>query len=232
MKILIVEDEMLVAEDLKDKLENLQYVVTAVADSYDTALTAIENETPDLVLVDIELNGKLTGIDLSIRLNSMNIPFMYLSSIQDMNTYLKAKSTNPLKNLAKPIDRLNLRNALMEIDFNKEILLEPESILHFFTNKDGIKERIEPDNIVYIKADRSYCDVYFTDGSRSTLSSAMGNVVKKLNHSDIIQISRFHQINRKHIQRIRGNEVQMTVGDFLKISDSHKEEFARRIKVF
>lgn len=232
MKILIVEDELLVAEDLKEKLVTLQYAVTAIADSYETALTAIEDEKPDLVLVDIELKGELSGIDLAKRLNGMKIPFIYLSGIQDMNTYLEAKSTNPLKNLAKPIDLLNLRNTLMEIDLKKENAVKPEEILHFFTNKEGIKERVEPGSIVYIEADRSYCDVYFVNGSRSTLSSAMGNVVKKLNHPDIIQISRSHHINRKHIQRIRGNEVQMVVGDFMKISDSHREAFSRQIKVF
>ncbi|ASS49917.1 MAG: hypothetical protein A3D31_10080 [Candidatus Fluviicola riflensis] len=223
MKILIVEDDPLVADDLKDKLEQLQYRITGVAESYDLALESIRSNKPDLVLLDIELKGELTGIDLSEELNKHAIQFIYLSSIQDLNTYHKAKDTGPLKNLAKPIDLVNLRNALLDIE--TQMATPKQELIHFFTDKDRVRKRIEPDQIVYLEGARSYCDVYFQDNTRSTLSTNMGNVVKKLNHPDLIQISRFHYINRKHIKQIRGNEVQLTVGPFLRITDSFKEGF-------
>ena len=230
MKILIVEDDPLVADDLKDKLEQLQYRVTGVAESYDMALELIRTNKPDLALLDIELKGNLTGIDLSEQLNHQGIPFIYLSSIQDLNTYFKAKDTGPLKNLPKPIDLVNLRNALLDSETQLAAPSKQE-VMHFFTDKDGIRKRIDPDQIVYLDAGRSYCDVYFTDESRSTLSTAMGNVVKKLNHPDLIQIHRSCYINRKYIKLIRGNEVKLTVGPFLKISDSFKEGFNGMVSI-
>jgi DNA-binding LytR/AlgR family response regulator len=230
MKILIVEDDPLVADDLKDKLEQLQYRVTGVAESYDMALESIRTNKPDLALLDIELKGNLTGIDLSEQLNQQGIPFIYLSSIQDLNTYFKAKDTGPLKNLPKPIDLVNLRNALL--DSETQLAASPkQAVMHFFTDKDGIRKRIDPDQIVYLDAGRSYCDVYFSDNTRSTLSTAMGNVVKKLNHLDLIRIHRSVYINRKHIQLIRGNEVKLTVGDFLKISDTYRDGFNGMVNV-
>ena len=230
MKILIVEDDPFVADDLKDKLEQLQYRVTDVAESYDVALQSINGNRPDLALVDIELKGELTGIDLSEQLNKNEIPFIYLSSIQDMNTYNTAKNTRPLKNLSKPIDLVNLRNALLDIELSGASS-EPKDQLYFFTDKDGLRKRIEPRTIVYLEAARSYCDVYFEDGSKSTLSIAMGNVIKKLNYPDLVQISRFHYINRTHARLIRGNEVKLTVGTFLRISDAHKEAFGRLVNI-
>lgn len=229
MKILIVEDDPFVAADLKDKLEQLQYRVTGIAESYDAAVEAIKKDRPDLVLVDIELIGERSGIDLSEELNKLRIPFIYLSSIQDLNTYFKAKDTRPLKNLAKPIDLVNLRNALLDID--TKAAAPDEDLIHFLTDKDGIRRRVEPDEIVYLDAARSYCDVYLDDESRLTLSTAMGNIAKKLNHADMIQISRSNIINRKHIKLIRGNEVKLTVGPFLRISDSYRDGFNGMVNI-
>jgi DNA-binding LytR/AlgR family response regulator len=231
MKILIVEDDPFVAEDLKDKLEKLQYRISAIAESYDAALGHLAECRPDLALVDIELKGDKTGIDLAEKLSEISIPFIYLSSIQDMNTYIKAKSTKPLKNLAKPIDLVNLRNALLDItlpatDAEAAIDERNEDLLHFFTDRHGVRQRIEPADIVYIEADRSYCTIFFADESKSKLSTAMGNVVKKLNHPDLMQISRSHHINRRHVRRLRGNEVGLTVGPYLRISESYRENFS------
>lgn len=229
MKILIVEDDAFVAADLKDKLEQLHYRVTGIAESYDEALEATKKERPDLALVDIELIGERTGIDLSEELNKLRIPFIYLSSIQDLNTYFKAKDTKPLKNLAKPIDLVNLRNALLDIEIKTDEA--DQELIHFLTDKDGIRRRVEPDEIVYLDAARSYCDVYLDDESRMTLSTAMGNIAKKLNHADMIQISRSNIINRKHIKLIRGNEVKLTVGPFLRISDSYRDGFNGMVNI-
>lgn len=231
MKILIVEDDPLVAYDLNDKLETLQYRVTGIAESFDAALNLIDQDRPDLALLDIELKGSLTGIDLSEELNKNGIPFIYLSSIQDLNTYFKAKDTGPLKNIPKPVDLLTLRNALLEIETTNSVSAKPKEVIHFFTTKDGIRERVEPENIVYIEAARSYCDVYFQDKPKVTLSLAMGNVVKKLNYPDLIQISRFHFINKRHIQLIRGNEVKLTLGPYLRISDTQKDAFLQLVNI-
>ncbi len=231
MKILIVEDDPFVADDLQDKLQQLNYRVTAIAESYEEAFSAIRLEKPDLVLLDIELIGELTGIDLGEKLSSIGISFIYLSSIQDFTTYSLAKSTAPLKNLSKPIDLLNLRNALLDIDLSSNIESTSKRLLYFVTNKDGVKIRIELESIEYLEAARSYCDIYFTDGSKSTLSSAMGNVAKKMDFQDLIPISRSHQINLKKIKQIRGNEIEMTSGKFLKVSDSFKESFNRHLSI-
>ncbi len=229
MKILVVEDDPLVADDLLDKLDRLSFQVTAVAESYEAALAAVELEKPDLALLDIELKGTLTGIDLSVELAHMGIPFIYLTSIQDLSTFLRAKSTAPLKNLAKPIDLLNLRNALLEIDLTPVVPSAGFSTerIPLITDKDGIKQRIDPERIVYLQADRSYCDIHFDDGSKYTLASPMGTVMKKLAFSNIVPISRSCCIHLKYITGTRGNEVKMMDGIYLRISESHKPTFNR-----
>jgi len=229
MKILVVEDNSLVADDLVDKLGRLNYRVTSVAESYETALKAIASEKPDLVLLDIELKGELTGIDLSYELTKIGIPFIYLSSIQDMSTFLKAKSTSPLRNLPKPVDLLSLRNAILEIDLSQAVAPEVSQIL-LITTRDGLKLQIDPDSITHLIAGGSYCDIYFEDGKKHTVASNMREVFEKLNHSNIVRIARFHCINLKHVVAVRGNEVEMPHNVSLGITESYKSDFSRHLK--
>lgn len=226
MKILIVEDEPFAAEELKEKLENLNHEVTGIAESYEEALELIRKDKPELVLVDIELKGELTGIDLSEELNKQNISFIYISSIEDLSVYYKAKTTGPIEYLPKPVNSLSLRNALLELE--AEIATLKSRRMHFFHDKSGIKKRIEVDQIVYIKAGGMYCDVFFADTVTPwMLSVPMGNLIKDLDHPDLIQIHRSYTINRNYVEKIQGSNVQMIVGPFLPISKPFKENFFR-----
>lgn len=226
MKILIVEDEPFAAEELQEKLEKLNHEVTGIAESYDEALELIRSNKPELVLVDIELKGELTGIDLSEELNRQGISFIYISSMEDLSVYYKAKTTGPVEYLPKPVNSLSLRYALEEVKM--EIATLKSKRMHFFHDKNGIKKRIEVDQIVYVKAGGMYCEVFFTDVTTPwMLSVPMGNLIKDLNHPDLIQIHRSYTINRNYVQKIQGSTVQMTVGPFLTITKPYKENFFR-----
>jgi DNA-binding LytR/AlgR family response regulator len=226
MKILIVEDEPFAAEELKEKLETLDHEVTGIAESYEEALELIRTNKPELVLVDIELKGELTGIDLSEELNRQNILFIYISSIDDLSVYYKAKTTGPVEYLPKPVNSLSLRNALLELE--AEITTLKNKRMHFFHDKNGIKKRIEPDQIVYLQAGGMYCQVYFVDGTTPwMLSVPMGNVIRDLDHPDLIQIHRSYAVNRNYVENIQASKVQMIVGPFLPISKPYKENLFR-----
>jgi DNA-binding LytR/AlgR family response regulator len=225
MKILIVEDEPFAADELKEKLEKLNQEVTGIAESYEEALELIRKNKPELALVDIELKGERTGIDLSEELNRQGISFIYISSIEDLSVYYKAKTTGPVEYLPKPVNSLSLRNALLELE--AEIASLKKRRMHFFHDKNGIKKRIEADLIVYIKAGGMYCEVFFADGTPWMLSVPMGTVIKDLDHPDLIQIHRSYGINRNYVEKIQGSNVQMIVGPFLPITKSYRENFFR-----
>ncbi|WP_336518368.1 sigma-54 dependent transcriptional regulator [Pollutibacter soli] len=101
-KILIVEDQFIEANNLQMILERAGYTVTGIARSVPLALEIIENEIPDLVLLDIFLQGNLTGIDLARRLNERSIGFVYLSANSNKKTLDEAKVTRPYGFLVKP----------------------------------------------------------------------------------------------------------------------------------
>ncbi|SHN45793.1 sigma-54 dependent transcriptional regulator [Chitinophaga sp. CF418] len=107
-KIMIVEDELIVAGDIRLTLERAGYKVSGVARSVHRALEIIETEKPDLVLLDIYLKGDQTGIDLAVELNKVNIPFVYLSANCNRQVLEAAKVTQPYGFIVKPFREKDL----------------------------------------------------------------------------------------------------------------------------
>ena len=101
-KILIVEDQFIEAKSLNVILTNAGYSICSIARSVASALSIIEKENPDLVLVDIFLQGEGTGIDLGNILNERNIAFVYLSANSNRQILEAAKSTKPYGFMVKP----------------------------------------------------------------------------------------------------------------------------------
>ena len=101
-KILIVEDQFIEAKSLNVILSNAGYSTCTIARSVATALSIIEKEKPDLILVDIFLQGEGTGIDIGNILNEKNMAFVYLSANSNRQILEEAKSTKPYGFMVKP----------------------------------------------------------------------------------------------------------------------------------
>jgi len=112
-KILIVEDEFIVAHDLQMILQRAGYQVAGIADSVKSAGAILEKQQVDLVLLDIYLKGRLTGIDLAQRLMKSQIPFIYISANSNEKVLEAAKSTSPYGFIVKPYRD---RDVLLSID--------------------------------------------------------------------------------------------------------------------
>lgn len=103
-RIQIVEDEFIIAEDLRGALEDIGHEVLGVAESYQEALEHFEAKRADLVLLDINLEGNAEGIKLGEVLNEKRIPFIYISAYIDAKTREAAERTNPKAFMVKPFD--------------------------------------------------------------------------------------------------------------------------------
>ncbi|MFV8326243.1 sigma-54-dependent transcriptional regulator [Flavobacterium sp. ZS1P14] len=107
-KILIVEDEFIVANDLKIMLLKAGYQVTGIASSVVQARKLIEVKRPDWVLLDIMLKGDLTGIDLAWELRERQLPFLYISANTNQTTLEAVKATHPYGFMVKPFRERDL----------------------------------------------------------------------------------------------------------------------------
>ncbi|RFM31247.1 sigma-54-dependent transcriptional regulator [Chitinophaga silvisoli] len=108
MKILIVEDEFIVANDLRLMLEKAGYTVVGIASGVVQARKLIESKQPDWILIDIILKGALTGIDLARELLTQHIPFLFISANTNQEILEAAKTTNPYGFLVKPFREKDL----------------------------------------------------------------------------------------------------------------------------
>ncbi len=143
-KILIVEDQFIEANNLQMILEKEGYRVCAIARSVPIALEIIESEKPDLVLLDIFLQGNLTGIDLARKLREKDIGFVYLSANSNKKTLDEAKITRPYGFLVKPFREKDILVTLDIAWYLHEHYLASkqtrEAILNRPPNHSGIPE--------------------------------------------------------------------------------------------
>ena len=112
-KILIVEDELLVAEDISFRLTSLGYQITDKVISGEDALTSLKTSRPDLILMDIVLKGGIDGIQTHEIINKdFNIPLVYLTSFSDEKTFSRAKLTQPFGYIIKPFEERELQTVI------------------------------------------------------------------------------------------------------------------------
>ncbi|MFW5500446.1 MULTISPECIES: HD domain-containing phosphohydrolase [unclassified Maridesulfovibrio] len=110
-RIMVVEDEAIVSLDIQGRLKSLGYDVAGIATSGEQALKLIEESSPDLILMDIMLEGDMDGIDTAAKINEYHsIPIIYLTAYADNDTLVRAKITEPFGYIIKPFEdrELNL----------------------------------------------------------------------------------------------------------------------------
>jgi PAS domain S-box-containing protein len=108
-KILIVEEEVLIAREIENSLRNLRYEVTAVVDTGESAIQKAGTEGPDLVLIDIHINGEMDGIDTATEIrNRFGIPVIFLTAHLDEERLQRAKIAMPFGYVLKPLQEREL----------------------------------------------------------------------------------------------------------------------------
>jgi PAS domain S-box-containing protein len=156
-KVLIVEDEAIVAKDLQYRLKKFGYTVPEIASSGEEAINKAIQISPDLVLMDIRLKGKMDGIEAAQEIyRRLNIPVIYLTAYADDNTLERAKITQPFGYLLKPFKE-------KELQTNIEITL--------------IKHRLERQ----LKANQKWLDVLLKSISDGVIASDLQELVTFMN---------------------------------------------------
>lgn len=112
-RILVVEDEAIVARDLAQRLEGMGYSVTGTAASGAEALALAETTPPNLVFMDITIQGPIDGVETAERLSSrMDVPIIFLTAHTDTGTILRAKQARPYGYLVKPLEERELMTTI------------------------------------------------------------------------------------------------------------------------
>lgn len=199
IKIGIVEDEMITAEDIATTLIDLGYDVCEPCPSYGEAIEMLDDEHPDMVLIDIQLAGKKDGIDLAWKIReNYDIPFIFLTSNTDKATLDRAKQVNPPAYLVKPFKDSDLFTAIemAMFNYNRKIALSQHNsgILAedaLFIKKENLYCKILFKDIEYLKSDQNYAMIYTVDGDHYMFRGKLEQVADTLR--DKISLYRTHR---------------------------------------
>ena len=242
VKILVVEDEMIIGAKISMFLTELGYEVTAMLPRAEEALLQLEENKPDIALLDIQLKGNMDGIVLAqILQKEHQIPVIFLTANSDDSTFQRAKETKPYAFLAKPFKKLDLQRALeltisLMANHRPEEHKEPHTegdipyILSdriFVRNKDKMV-KILFEAILYIEAERNYCRI-FTKTKEYLLTMPMKALEVQLPSALFQRIHRSHIVNLAQVDEV--DESTVVIGQkTLPLSKSLREEFLGRIR--
>ncbi|RYY58460.1 MAG: response regulator transcription factor [Chitinophagaceae bacterium] len=231
IKIVIVEDEMVIARTIESTLDELGYTCCGPASSYGEALELLETEKPDLVLLDINLAGKKDGIDLAEKINVLyQIPFIFLTANSDMATIERAKKVKPHAYIVKPFNKEELFAAI-EIAFSnytaQRNASDATSVLTPVTGSTFLKDgkhfhRVAYADIVYIESDNNYTAVFLVNARKLLIRSSFTEFLGTLPISMFVRIHRSYAVNTSRIDSIDTDDV--TVGGVqVPLSRSYRE---------
>lgn len=236
-KILIVEDEMLIAANISLDLTNLGYEVTGILPRAEEALNHINENKPDIILLDIQLRGKMDGIALAHKIKeTKDIPIIFLTANSDEFHFARAKETKPHAFISKPFKKLDLQRAVELVEsrvreLQKEAIESKgieilEGFLFVRNHERMVKVAIS--DILYIEAERNYCRIYSTS-QEHILVMTLKEMEAKLPSYPFLRIHRSFIVNLTHIDEITSQNISIE-GKTIPVSRSHREELLLRLR--
>lgn len=233
IKVLIVEDKMLIAEGIAATLRSHSFEVAGICSNGEEALEQAKDNKPDLVLMDIELKGSMDGISTARLLQDIHpVPVIYLSDFADKKTVDRAKQTLPANYLTKPFVDADLVRAI-DIAFtnaNAKNSTPTTASLpkHVFLKDKSVFIKLACDDILYLDAGRAYCKV-ITDDKEYMISTSMNHIHDQLNKNDFVRVHRSHIVNINRVTSIDGNQIGLGAKT-VAMSKEYRDDFMSRIK--
>lgn len=216
MRILIAEDEEIYASTLQMMLEQMDYEAVEIVDNSDALFALLPTFKPDLLVLDIHIEGDLDGIAVAEKVHQINpyIPVIFITSFQDNATYQRAKSTKPYAFLTKPFDEKVLAHTIelafqhykTHAIFESQIKI-PDSL---FVKVDNILKKIYFEEIGYIEAEDHYVQI-ITKKRKYIIRHTLNEMMQKLPSNVFYQISRSFIVNLQHIQSINPESNQLSI---------------------
>lgn len=235
-RILIVEDDMIIAANISLQLSALGYEVIGIESRGEEAITHAKLNTPDIVLMDINLKGTLTGIETVKAIqSSSNVPIIYLTANSDEATFSRAKETRPEAFISKPFNKLDLQRTIALVAERSKVgvkIEEKEDIRvlkdRIFVRHHGQMVKLLIKNILYIEADRNYCNI-ITNNGKFLIVSTLKTIDRKLKNDQFLRVHRSFVINLSKIDVLADSHLEIN-RKVIPISRTHKEQLLSRLQ--
>ncbi|MES2797857.1 MAG: response regulator [Bacteroidota bacterium] len=238
LKILIVEDEMLIAANIAMQLESIGYEIIGILPRGEEAINSVKSDRPDLVLMDIQLKGEMDGIETAMKMQLEGpIPIIFLTANTDDTHFKRAKALNPYAFISKPFKKLDLKHA---VELASERILAEKQEPHnlpaklvlndrIFVRHNEVMVKIIIEDILYLEADRNYCQV-FTKENTYLLVNTLKNMEDKLPSNVFQRIHRSYIVNLNHVEEVAQNHITVLT-KILPLSKELRKDLLDRLRM-
>lgn len=245
IRVLVAEDNPIHAGKMEMLLDEMGYETIGVYATSQELMRAFHATKPDLVLLDIELDGQVDGVEIAKKLNQFNqVPIIFVTAREDQATISRAKATDPYAYMLKPVERGSLQ-ASIELavyrfarDQEKFQELEPftgwsNDILvkdSFFIKAGSKLEKVHCNDILWVElAEERYCDVV-TKNRNYHLRASMTSLGEKLDPARFVRVHRGYIVNAHQVESIDEADMVIEVaGKSIPLGKSYKDQLVNRL---
>ncbi len=206
--VLLVEDEPLLASMMEIYIDDLGYQYVATVDNAASAVKIAQEQAIDLVIMDININGSVDGIELYALISDIQkVQIIYVTSNFDDDTFTRAMSTGPTAFITKPFSEIQFKRSVQlvvaRLSENEESSLtsSADQDQYLYIKKKLKLQKVSLDDITDVEADGRYCRIY-TDQDLFYIRSTLKDIETKLPTHTFWQSHRKHIVNIKKIQSI------------------------------
>lgn len=233
LNLLIVEDSVSYSIELEQIATEIGFNVIGSVDNSGDALDIIFSEQPDVILMDINIKGRLTGIDIAKRIVHLEIPILYITSFSDEATYQEALRSTLVGYIVKPVEKLTLttslklliKNRLQNESTNSTGLITKEDEEYIFFMKKDVYHKLRVDQILYVKSNDNYCEFTLDNGSSYLIRIKLSEVEELLTGRNFIRCHRQYIVNQRQVRAVNTAINTLDVqGEAIPFSRSKKAE--------
>jgi len=233
VRILIVEDDMIIAANISLQLSNLGYEVIGIESRGEEAVAHARLNPPDIILMDINLKGAINGIDAAHAIRRhRDIPIVYLTANNDEATFTRAKETHPHAFISKPFSTLNLQRSialvaeqLKEGGYGNNGLQVMDD--RIFVRHNGKMVKLLLEDILYIEADRNYCNIVTGKGHYLVVCT-LKTIENELPDAYFIRVHRSYMVNISKLDVLADNYLEIG-RKAIPLSRTHKDLLLGRL---
>lgn len=235
LKILIVEDDLSFALELELLVKKCGYTPLEPVDNSAEALEVIYSQSPDFILMDFDIKGRLSGLEIAEKTKNLQIPVLFITSYNEPETYQRAMSANGIGYLVKPINKYSLRSAL---EMGLKSIHQVEEATDTFSSgqalyfkKKGTFFRIDMADILYVQASGDFT-VTFSSQGKFVNYIGINDLEDILDKKTFFRVHRSYIVNLSKVTSISFSQNKMEIGEeFIPFSRRVRQELMAKIKL-
>lgn len=231
-QLLIVEDEPVIAFDLKLCVEQAGHTVVGVAESAAEALKMWKNHSPDLFLIDINIKGPEDGVGLARSISEQStIPFIFITSYHDKSTLERVQGLHPAAYLLKPFREeevvANIHLALRKHRVDKKENHVPGKL---FVRNGGQLRPVKADDILFARGESNYTVLHMTGNRKVTISHTLKSIEDKLPSPPFCRVHKGYIIHLEFIDAIE-HSVVIVNGETIPIGKTFRTALFEKMQI-